>query len=91
MEYLMSDLSQESMSYSELAELTHDTQVERFGWCACEEQEAFPYSDCPRKCADCDATIEISIEPYGSGAMAVIVCPNCGESYDTNLDSEEVK
>lgn len=43
----MSD--QDSISWGELAELTHATQVERFNWCSCEEQEYFPYSDCPRK------------------------------------------
>jgi hypothetical protein len=42
----MSD--QDSISWSELAQLTHKTQVERFNWCSCEEQEDFPYSDCPR-------------------------------------------
>ena len=36
-------------SYSELAELTHETQVENFNWCGCEEQEYFPYEDCPRQ------------------------------------------
>lgn len=35
--------------WSELAELTHDTQVENFGWCGCEEQEYFPYDNCPRE------------------------------------------
>ena len=83
-----SDPSQESMSYSELAELTHATQVERFNWCSCEEQETFPYADCPVKtiCEDCDAVAVITIQPYGEGKMAVYNCPNCGESYDTNYD-----
>jgi hypothetical protein len=40
---------EESISWGELAELTHTTQVERFNWCACEEQEHFPYADCPRE------------------------------------------
>jgi hypothetical protein len=40
----MSD--QDSISWGELAELTHATQVERFNWCSCEEQEYFPYKDC---------------------------------------------
>lgn len=45
----------EVMYWSELAELTHATQVEKFNWCGCEEQENFPYSDCPRPlmCGDC--------------------------------------
>ena len=38
----------EPMSWLEVIELTHPKQVERFGWCSCEEQEDFPYSDCPR-------------------------------------------
>jgi hypothetical protein len=38
----------EQLSWSELAELTHATQVEQFNWCSCEEQEQFPYDDCPR-------------------------------------------
>jgi hypothetical protein len=40
---------EESISWGELAQLTHATQVERFNWCACEEQEQFPYVDCPRE------------------------------------------
>jgi hypothetical protein len=39
---------EESMSWQDIANLTHATQVERFNWCACEEQEQFPYEDCPR-------------------------------------------
>lgn len=42
-------MSEESISWGELADLTHVTQVERFGFCTCEEQEYFPYSDCPRE------------------------------------------
>ena len=41
-------MTQKSISWGELAELTHATQVEQFNWCACEEQEQFPYDDCPR-------------------------------------------
>ena len=38
-----------AMSWSELAQLTHRTQVERFGFCMCEDNEGNenPYSDCP--------------------------------------------
>jgi hypothetical protein len=39
----------ESISWGELADLTHVTQVERFNFCTCEEQEDFPYADCPRE------------------------------------------
>lgn len=42
-------MSQESISWSELAELTHATQVEKFNFCTCEDNEGNenPYSDCP--------------------------------------------
>ena len=35
-------------SYGELAELNHRKQVAIYNWCSCEEQEQFPYEDCPR-------------------------------------------
>jgi len=43
------DPSQRSYSWGELADLTHDTQVEIFGWCGCEDNEGNenPYTDCP--------------------------------------------
>jgi hypothetical protein len=45
-------MSQESYTWSELAELTHATQVKLFNFCLCEDldegQEA-PYADCPTK------------------------------------------
>jgi hypothetical protein len=48
------DRSQESLSWQEAAELTHLTQVERFGWCSCEDNEGRenPYDDCPKSGAD---------------------------------------
>ena len=45
------DKGEESMSWGEIANLTHATQVEKFNWCACEEQEQFPYDDCPKEVA----------------------------------------
>lgn len=38
-----------SPSYADLAELTHETQVELFGFCSCEDNEGNenPYEDCP--------------------------------------------
>lgn len=41
------------------------------------------------KCDDCDAIVTVTFEPYGSSSMATIDCPNCGLSYDTNLDPIE--
>jgi len=43
------EMMEDSISWGELAELTHATQVERFNFCLCEEQEQFPYEDCPRR------------------------------------------
>ncbi len=44
----------EVMYWSELAELTHATQVEKFGWCACEDQGTLTYTDCPvGNCSNC--------------------------------------
>lgn len=39
-----------SPSYEDLAELTHETQVELFGFCSCEDNEGNhnPYEDCPQ-------------------------------------------
>jgi hypothetical protein len=39
----------------------------------------------PKPCDDCDNVATVTIEPYGSQMMAVINCPECGTSYDTNL------
>jgi len=47
--YLTTDPKEESISWGELAELTHATQVEKFNFCTCEDNEGNenPYSDCP--------------------------------------------
>jgi hypothetical protein len=39
-----------SPSYEDLTELTHETQVELFGFCSCEDNEGNPnpYEDCPQ-------------------------------------------
>lgn len=40
----------EPIFWSELAALTHETQVEQFGFCTCEDTEIHehPYDDCPK-------------------------------------------
>lgn len=40
----------EPIFWSELAALNHETQVEQFGFCACEDTEIHehPYDDCPK-------------------------------------------
>lgn len=37
-------------------------------------------------CDDCTAPVTLSIDQYGAGVILVIACPNCGVSYDTNID-----
>ena len=40
----------EAISWGELAQLTHETQVAQFNFCGCEDMNAgqdAPYSDCP--------------------------------------------
>jgi hypothetical protein len=44
-----------AMSWSELADLTHATQVETFGFCTCEDSDGTnPYDDCPNILTYCD-------------------------------------
>jgi hypothetical protein len=48
MRIMMSDKDDIVMSWEDIANLTHETQVEIFGFCTCEEKEYFPFEDCPR-------------------------------------------
>ena len=41
-------MAKENWSDGELAEFDHPKQVKEFGFCFCEEQEYFPYSNCPK-------------------------------------------
>jgi hypothetical protein len=73
---------QESISWGELAELTHATQVERFGWCICEDPEQGQLAgDCPRaekvncnKCGD-----KLIIEGPGCDKCDNDLCGACCE------------
>ena len=42
-------MSEMSISWGELAQLTHATQVAQFNFCMCEDNESNenPYNDCP--------------------------------------------
>lgn len=42
----MTEKEPPTMSWGELAELTHETQVDAFGWCGCEDGPS-QYDDCP--------------------------------------------
>ena len=44
-------MTQESMSWGDIANLTHATQIEKFHFCTCEDNEGNenPYSDCPKR------------------------------------------
>jgi Zn ribbon nucleic-acid-binding protein len=41
------------------------------------------------KCDDCESEITLTLEAYGNEQMMKIECPNCGVSYDVNLDPIE--
>jgi hypothetical protein len=42
-------MEEDSISWEELSQLTHATQVERFGWCICEDTDGEGHlaDDCP--------------------------------------------
>lgn len=46
---MKNNMTETYISWGELAELTHKSQVELFGFCTCEDndQEENPYADCP--------------------------------------------
>jgi hypothetical protein len=56
----------ESMTWSELAELTHATQVEKFGFCLCEDAPKV-YSDCPRKRTEVDDLVDSYVNKLKDG------------------------
>ena len=43
------EVMERSHSWLDMANLTHETQVIEFKFCLCEEQEQFPYEDCPKE------------------------------------------
>ena len=61
--------------------------------CDNETDETFFYCDSNNHglCDNCNNITAITFEPYGASLMAVIDCPMCGVSYDTNLDPADVK
>jgi hypothetical protein len=79
----MSD--QDSISWSELAELTHATQLERFEFCMCEDNEGNenPYSDCPSRCELCGRN--------DRGDLLDGLCRPCNPDSHAWLDEQEVK
>lgn len=50
MDWRIGMTNDEQLSWNELAELTHETQVDKFGFCMCEDLEPheYPYDDCPK-------------------------------------------
>jgi len=42
-------VKKESHSWQDMADLTHTEQILQFNFCLCEEQEIFPYEDCPKE------------------------------------------
>ena len=80
---------QPSISWGELAELTHQTQVERFGFCSCEDNEGNenPFSDCPKigtyhgitqaTCLNC-GRVTLEVETLEIMNDQDPTCGNCG-------------
>ena len=68
------DRSQESLSWSEVMNLTHATQVERFGWCSCEDNEGRenPYNDCPKIRAEEITGEQTVLIPRGEETLEIV-------------------
>lgn len=71
-------MEDDSISWGELAELTHATQVERFGWCICEDTDGQGQlaDDCPvgeGECDKCANSYDLSSRDNRCGN-----CGNCG-------------
>ena len=75
-------MTQESITWSELSELTHATQVEKFNFCTCEDNEGKenPYADCPAKCADCKTAINEDDGCAWSELTEKSYCYDCEQS-----------
>jgi hypothetical protein len=56
----------DSISWGELAELTHVTQVDKFGFCLCEDAPK-AYSDCPRKRSEIDDLVDSYVNTLKDG------------------------
>jgi len=56
----------QDLSWGELAELTHATQVEKFGFCLCEDGPK-SYSDCPRKRTEIDDLVDAYVNELKDG------------------------
>lgn len=77
-------MSEDSISWSELAELTHTTQLERFGWCICEDPEQGQLAeDCPSRCELCGRN--------DRGDLLDGLCRPCNPDSHAWLDEQEVK
>lgn len=60
-----------AMSWGELANLTHETQVQIFGWCPCEDNDKQK-----ARCNHCEAEFaELDIRVVND----IEVCPICGK------------
>jgi hypothetical protein len=90
----------DQMSWSELAELTHKTQVEKFNWCSCEDNDGQenPYSDCPKievgNCSACnswDDCLENTICQTCISEQTVVYCGDCLYPLDQCEHGREFK
>jgi len=62
-------MSEMSISWGELANLTHITQVQQFGFCLCEDNEGGdnPYEDCPTNTSQTEPTINDLLKQLDEG------------------------
>jgi hypothetical protein len=75
-----------ALSWSDLADLTHATQVQGFGFCTCEEQEYFPYEDCPRFF---QVLVSWHDEPSEKMLSVVAIAPSYSPDSDDPLLNDE--
>ena len=73
---MQTNMEEESISWEELANLTHATQVERFGWCICEGGQGHISEGCPITCDICQEKPAIS-----TGVITlqgeIAICESC--------------
>ncbi len=81
-------MNNQSISWGELSQLTHATQVAEFGWCACEDMfdsTIMPYADCPHVCC-VDHIYESYCDCCTGQCNGNLVCENCTyEVSETNI------
>lgn len=91
------ELDNGSISWAELANLTHATQVARFNWCSCEEGEESPFYDCPKTALNGEIVTrndegryidQAGRFGYSAHFTGAYICYTCGALCDCGEDTE---